>query len=173
MRQSDATPPPLAFSLAAVLAQHGSPVLFVDADLRSAPPASASGDPGLSEMLAGNAVLPFTQSIAGLPLLSVVHAGARPPFPPELIASSRMTGLLAAWRDEFSFIVIHSPAAFFADALVLAQLSDAVLMTARAGETKRDEVLPAYHALSRQVPDHAVLGVILESAPPGVACAHA
>ncbi len=173
VRQSDATPPPLAFSLAAVLAQHGSPVLFVDADLRSAPPASASGDPGLSEMLAGNAVLPFTQSIAGLPLLSVVHAGARPPFPPELIASSRMTGLLAAWRDEFSFIVIHSPAAVFADALVLAQLSDAVLMTARAGETKRDEVLPAYHALSRQVPDHAVLGVVLESALPGVARAHA
>jgi receptor protein-tyrosine kinase len=124
-------------------------------------------------MLSSEAVLPFTQSIAGLPLLSVVHAGARPPCPAELIASSRMNGLLASWRDEFNFIVIHSPAAVFADALVLAQLSDAVLLTARAGETKRDEVLPAWQALSRQVPDHAVLGLVLESASRGVPYAHA
>jgi Mrp family chromosome partitioning ATPase len=84
-----------------------------------------------------------------------------------------MNGLLASWRDEFNFIVIHSPAAVFADALVLAQLSDAVLLTARAGETKRDEVLPAWQALSRQVPDHAVLGLVLESASRGVPYAHA
>ncbi|MGB9032330.1 MAG: GNVR domain-containing protein, partial [Acidobacteriaceae bacterium] len=165
--------PPLALSLAAVLAQHGSSVLFVDADLRSAPAACPSADPGLTEMLSSSAILPFTQSIAGLPLLSVVHAGARPPCPSELIASTRMAGLLAAWRDDFNFIVIHSPAAVFADALVLAQLSDAVLVTAHAGHTKRDQVLPAFHALSRQVPDHAVLGVILQGVPHGVACAQA
>ena len=163
----------MALSLAAVLAQHGSSVLFVDADLRSAPAACPSADPGLTEMLSGSANLPFTQSIAGLPLLSVVHAGARPPCPSELIASTRMAGLLAAWRDDFSFIVINSPAAVYADALVLAQMSDAVLITARAGQTKRDQVLPAFHALSRQVPDHAVLGVILQGAPHGVACAQA
>jgi uncharacterized protein involved in exopolysaccharide biosynthesis/Mrp family chromosome partitioning ATPase len=172
-RSSQPPGPPLALSLAAVLAQHGSSVLFVDADLRSAPAACTSGEPGLTEMLSSSAILPFTQSIAGLPLLSVVHAGARPPCPSELIASTRMAGLLAAWRDEFSFIVIHSPAAVFADALVLAQLSDAVLVTAHAGQTKRDEVLPAFHALSRQVPDHAVLGVILQGVPHGVACAQA
>ncbi|MGC2300398.1 MAG: exopolysaccharide transport family protein [Acidobacteriaceae bacterium] len=165
--------PPLALSLAAVLAQHGSSVLFVDADLRSGSPGSTSSDPGLTEMLSSEAVLPFTQSIAGLPLLSVVHAGARPPCPAELIASSRMNGLLASWRDEFNFIVIHSPASVFADALVLAQLSDAVLLTAWAGETKRAEVLPAWQALSRQVPDHAVLGLVLESASRGVPYAHA
>ena len=165
--------PPLALTLAAVLAQHGSQVLFVDADLRAAPAASSSTDPGLSEMLTGNSVLPFTQSIAGLPLLSVVHAGARPPCPSELIASSRMAGLLTRWRDEFSFIVIHSPAAVFADALVLAQLSDAILVTAQAGHSTRDEFLPAFHALSRQTPDHAVLGVVLEGVSQEHSYAHA
>ena len=59
-------------------------------------------------------------------------------MPPELIASSRMANLLADWREMFSFIVIHAPAAVFADALVLAQLSDAVLVSAQAGETRRE-----------------------------------
>jgi uncharacterized protein involved in exopolysaccharide biosynthesis/Mrp family chromosome partitioning ATPase len=172
-RHSESAPPSLALSLAAVLAQHGSSVLFVDADLRSAPTACTSADPGLSEMLTDDAVLPFTHSIAGLPSLSVVHAGAHPPCPSELIASERMASLLAAWRDEFSFIVIHSPAAVFADALVLAQLSDAVLVSAQAGETTRNEILPAWHALSRQIPDHAVLGLVLEHATPGPPYAHA
>ena len=58
-------PPSLALSLATVLAQHGSSVLFVDADLRSAPDVNTSTDPGLSEMLSSQAVLPFTHSIAG------------------------------------------------------------------------------------------------------------
>ena len=165
--------PSLALSLAAVLAQHGSSVLYVDADLRSAPAASTATDPGLSEMLSDAGVLPFTQSIAGLPALSVVHAGAHPPCPSELIASSRMQSLLSAWREEFSFIVIHSPAAVFADALVLAQLSDAVLVSAQAGETTRDEILPAFNALSRQVPDHAVLGLVLEHANAGLPYARA
>ena len=172
-RKSEAPSPPLALTLATVLAQHGSSVLFVDADLRSAPPACTSAEPGLSEMLSSDAVLPFTQSIAGLPLLSVVNAGARPPCPSELIASSRMTSLLARWRDEFSFIVIQSPAALFSDALVLAQLSDAVLVTAQAGESKRNEILPAFHALSRQVPDHAVLGFVLQGVSHGLPYAHA
>jgi len=166
-------PPSLALSLAALLAQYGSPVLYVDADLRSAPASGSSADPGLSEMLANDAVLPFTQSIAGLPALSVVAAGAHPPCPSELIASSRMASLLAAWRDEFSFIVIHSPAAVFADALVLAQLSDAVLLTAQAGTTRRGQMLPVWNGLSRQIPDHAVLGLVLEDASPELPYAHA
>jgi len=165
--------PSLALSLAAVLAQNGSSVLFVDADLRSAPPTNTSADPGLSEILASEAVLPFKQAIAGLPSLSVVHAGAHPPCASELIASPRMANLLAAWREEFTFVVIHSPAAAFADALVLAQLSDAVLVSAQAGATTRHEILPAWNALSRQVPDHAVLGLVLEHASPGISHARA
>jgi polysaccharide biosynthesis transport protein len=166
-------PPSLALSLAAVLAQHGPSVLFIDADLRSAPAVHTYAEPGLSEILASEAMLPVLHPIAGLPSLCVVHAGAHPPCPSELIGSSRMASLLAAWRDEFTFIVIHSPAAVFADALVLAQISDAVLVSAQAGETTRNEILPAYHALSRQVPDHAILGLVLEHANHGPSYAHA
>lgn len=160
--------PSLALNLAAVLAQHGSPVLYIDADLRSAPSAGAfPAEPGLSDVLATDAD-PETVSLATIaPFLSVIHSGPRPPCPSELIASARMTSLLAHWRQGFSFIVINSPAPVYADALVLAQLSDAVLLTTRAGKTRKCEILPAFQALSRQVPDYAVLGLILEDASIG------
>ena len=173
VRKSDVPPPPLALSLAVELAQNGASVLFIDTDLRSAPSHATPADPGLSEMLSNSGVLPLTHSVADLPQLSVIHAGACPPCPSELVASARMNSLLQAWRDEFSFIVLHSPAAVFADALVLAQLSDAVLITAQAGQTRREHLSSAWNALSRQVPDHAVLGVVLESLSAGVPYARA
>jgi succinoglycan biosynthesis transport protein ExoP len=158
--------PSLALSLATVLAQYGAPVLFVDADLRNAPSAGVFPvAPGLSDALAANQSPDYDHS--GIPLLSVLHTGPRPPSPAELIASSRMSALLAAWRQDFRFIVISSPSTACAEALVLAQQSDAVLLTTRAGHTRRDAIAPAIHALSRQVPDHAVLGLVLENVPAG------
>lgn len=169
---SDDAPPSLALGLATVLAQQGSSVLFVDADLRSAPEVSTSADPGLSEMLANQAMFPFAHLVPDLPSLSVVHAGARTPCPAELIGSQRMSSLLATWRDDFSFIVIHGPSVSHADAFVLAQLSDAVLLTAQAGKTRRDAILPSFHALSRQVPDRAVLGLVLQEVSSGLSYAN-
>lgn len=162
---------PLAFSLAAALAQHGYPVLFVDCDLRSAPPPSLAPTtrlPGLSEMLSSDVLALPQKPYASLPLLSVVATGPRPPCPSELIASSRMSSLLDHWRQEFGFVLLHSPSVAYADALVLAQLSDAVLLAARAGQTRREEVGPAFDSLSRQVPSHAVLGLVLDGVASGV-----
>lgn len=161
---------PLAFSLAAVLAQHGYPVLFVDADLRAASPPSLTSRPplpGLSEMLSSDVLALPQKPYPMLPLLSVVRSGPRPPCPSELIASARMSSLLDRWRQEFGFILLHSPSVVYADALVLAQLSDAVLLAARAGRTQKDELAPAYDSLSRQVPSHAVLGLILDGVSSG------
>lgn len=154
--------PSLALGLAAVLAQHGARTLRVEADLRSAPPPEKSTCFGLSEMLTSESAPVEALPVADPPLLSMIYSGARPPCPAELIASSRMADLVAAWREEYGFVVIESPPPAFADGLILAQLSDAVLLTARSGETKRDEALGAYQALSRQVSDHAVLGFVLE-----------
>ncbi|HTW48183.1 MAG TPA: exopolysaccharide transport family protein [Acidobacteriaceae bacterium] len=160
--------PSLALGLAAVLAQHGASVLCVDANLRAAPPAGAYPvAPGLSDLLAGEESLDYDHPASAPPLLSVVHAGPRPPCPSELIASARMASILAQWRQEFNYIVVDSPAAACADALVLAQQADAVLLSARVGATRRSDLLPAFHAISRQVRDHAVLGLVLEDAPLG------
>ncbi len=165
--------PSLALNLAAVLAQHGASVLCVNADLRSAPTAAFPADPGLTDLLTSDCTLAYDHPASTPPLLSVIHTGTRPPCPSELIASPRMASLLARWRQEFNFIVIDSPAAVYADTLVLAQLSDAVLLAAHAGRTQRHEILPAFHALSRQVPDHAVLALILNGVSAGAPYAHA
>jgi succinoglycan biosynthesis transport protein ExoP len=171
---SEEQQPSLGLSLAVVLAQHGAPVLYVDADLRSAPlagvfPVAA----GLSDALAGDDLPEYDHPSLTPPLLSVLSTGPRPPCPAELIASERMTALLARWRREFTFVVIDSPSAVYADALVLAQQADAVLLAAHAGTTRRDQVTPAFDALSRQVRAQAVLGVILADAPGGGPYAHA
>jgi polysaccharide biosynthesis transport protein len=166
--------PSLALSLATVLAQHGASVLYVDANLRAAPPAGAYPvAAGLSDLLAGEETLRYDRPESAPPLLSVVHAGPRPPCPSELISSARMASLLAQWRQEFAFIVVESAAAVYADALVLAQQADAVLIRARSGTTRRDDVAPAFTALSRQVQSHAVLGLVLENTSGGGPGAHA
>lgn len=166
--------PSLALSLAAVFAQHGASVLCVDADLRNAPSAGVTPVPaGLSDLLAGGAPPCFDHQDNTPSLLSVLHTGPRPPSASQLIASSQFATLLAKWRQEFSFVIIRGPATQFADALVLAQLSDAVLVAAEAGRTPKSAILPAFHSLSRQVPDDAVLGLVLENVPAGAAYAHA
>lgn len=160
--------PTLALNLAAVLAQHGAPTLYVDADLRHAP---AAGDypvaPGLADLLAGDEDPAFLDPDSMPPLLSVLHTGARPPCPAERIASPRMKTLLEQWRQQFTFVVIDGPAAAYADALHLAQMSDVVLLAARADKTRRDAALQAFHGLSRQLQDHAALGLILENLSDG------
>lgn len=159
--------PILALRLAAVLAQHGAPALFVNADLRSAPAAGTPGtDPGLAEALAGGEGPALLKPEPSIPLC-VLGAGTRPPSSPELIASRRMAELLDSWREEFSFVVIQGSAAMYADALVLARLSDAVLLSARAEETRRDDFVLALNALQRQQPEDAVLGVVLENVSGG------
>jgi len=156
--------PSLALGLATVLAQYGSPVLYIDADLRSAPPAGAyPAEPGLSDLLTSEQSPGYAHPDAAPSLLSVLSSGARPPCPAELVASPRMQQLLAQCRDDFSFIVVDGPAAHFAETLVLAQQSDAVLVCACAGATRREGLLALHHALSHQVPNHAVLGVVLET----------
>jgi len=170
---SEENSPSLALSLAAVLAQHGSSVLCVDADLRSAPAGAFPTNPGLTDLLTSDRAPEYDHPASTPSLLSVIHTGNRPPCPAELIASPRMASLVARWRREFSFIVVDGPAAPYADALVLAQLSDAVLLAARSGRTRRDEILPAFDALSRQVPAHAVLALVLDGVPNGVPYAHA
>ena len=160
--------PTLALNLAAVLAQHGAPTLYVDADLRRAPAAGAFPvEPGLADLLAGDQQVPLLHPDSTPALLSALHTGARPACPSERIASPRMKGLLEQWRRQFTFIVIDGPPAAYADALCLARMSDAVLLAAQANDTARDATLHAFQTLRRSLPDHTSVGLILENAPDG------
>jgi Mrp family chromosome partitioning ATPase len=83
-----------------------------------------------------------------------------------------MAALLERCRKEFTFIVIHGPAATYADAFYLAQQSDAVLLCARSGQAKRDVVSRSVGELRHTLPDSTVIGVVLENVPEGERYAH-
>jgi Mrp family chromosome partitioning ATPase len=78
-----------------------------------------------------------------------------------------MAALLERCRKEFTFIVIHGPAAAYADALYLAQQSDAVLLSARSGQMKRHCLSRSLDELRHQVSATGVLGLVLENVPEG------
>src|SRR5215475_11032674 len=77
-----------------------------------------------------------------------------------------MQTLLAQWRNDYGFIVIDGPPALpVTDAIVLEQLSDAVLLVARHGVTEKKVIHRSYNLLSRQLPQHVVLGTVLNGVP--------
>src|SRR5207244_8116799 len=102
-----------SINTAVVLAQKGTRVLLIDADLRRPSIHKTLGmgpKIGLSNVLTGNA--PLQQAIVRstvLPSLFVLPAGPPPPNPAELVASSNMRDVLAELRDQYDHIIVHTP----------------------------------------------------------------
>jgi Mrp family chromosome partitioning ATPase len=70
--------------------------------------------------------------------LFVLPAGATPPNPAELLASTRTDFLLAQLRRRFDLLIIDSPPVIpVSDALLLAPQADSVVLVARAEKTNR------------------------------------
>lgn len=153
-------------NMAIVLAQQGKKVLLVDADLRR-PSLHLSFDlrqqPGLSNVLSGNAEARIATVPTGQRNLFVVPAGALPPQPSELLSSSLMEELLAQWRDEYDHVIIDSPPVLsVTDAVLLAVRADAVLLVVRSGQTTSGAVRRACDLLLHVKCN--LLGVVLNAA---------
>ena len=143
-----------AINLAVALAQSTKRVLLVEADMRK--PGllellSLGKKDGLSECLTGAAE--FTNAVASipeLPDLDVLSAGQRPPAPAELLGSDQMRGLIAQWRAEYDHVILDTPPIMgLTDAVVLASMSDAVVLVVRYGRTSRQTLCRARDLLTR------------------------
>jgi capsular exopolysaccharide synthesis family protein len=160
-------------NLAITLAQRGSRVLLVDADLRRSTLMRQLGvEPdskaGLSSMLTSNgASETVTKPFPQLPTLEVIAAGPQTPWPAELLASKKMRELLERWRAEYDHIVIDTPPVLlFADTLPLAVNADGVLLVVLARRSRRKAMVRTIDLLSRakvHVLGVIVNGVVLES----------
>ncbi len=155
-----------SINTAIVLAQKGTRVLLIDADLRRPSIHKALGmgpKTGLSNVLTGNAILQQAVTRSSiLPTLFVLTAGTPPPNPAELLASSNMKDILAELREQYDHIIVDTPPTLsVTDAVVMSTRADAVVLVIRSGQTTK-QALRRARDLLMQV-NARVAGVLLNA----------
>jgi len=155
-----------SINTAIVLAQKGTRVLLIDADLRRPSIHKTLGmgpKTGLTNVLTGNATL--QQAVVRssiLPTLFVLTAGTPPPNPAELLASSNMRDILAELREQYDHIIVDTPPTLsVTDAVVMSTRADAVVLVIRSGQTTK-QALRRARDLLMQV-NARVAGVLLNA----------
>jgi polysaccharide biosynthesis transport protein len=154
----------VAVSLAITLAQSGLRVLLVDTDMRRPRIHKALGIPssveGVSSAILGKANVKTFVRDSGVPNLWILPCGASPPNPAELLHAERFRNMVHELTQEFDRVIFDSPPlGAVTDASILARITDATVMVAKAGRTSKYALAKA----RRQVGDGTVnvLGCIL------------
>ena len=123
-------------NLALILAQMERKVLLVDGDLRR--PVQhhiweLSNSEGLSHVIVGQANVRTTIAKVS-DNLDVLTAGVVPPSPASLLDSKRMATLVHDFAIDYDFVIIDTPAlTVAADAAILGQMADGLLLVVRPG----------------------------------------
>jgi capsular exopolysaccharide synthesis family protein len=140
--------------LACAFALRHSRVLVIDGDMRR-PTLSGrfhvSNSVGLSSVLTGSAslaqaILPVPE----MPGLSILPAGPIPPAPASILDTKEMSALVEDVRSNFDFIVIDSPPALgLADASLLGQFADAIILVLSYADPSKSQVRRAKSMLGR------------------------
>jgi len=154
-------------NLAIALADSGSRVLLVDADLRRPKIADymgIEGAVGLTDVLIGKAELKDVIQPWGRAQLFVLPAGHIPPNPSELLGSARMTHIIAEFNRAFDVVIFDSPPLLpVTDAAVLAKNVGGAIIVVAAGRTHKNQLQGALAALSNV--GASVSGLVLTMLP--------
>jgi len=155
-----------SINTATVLAQKGTRVLLIDADLRRPSIHKTLGmgpRVGLSNVLTGGTtVQQATVRSSVLPNLFILPAGTPPPNPAELLASSQMMDILAELRDQYDHIIVDTPPTLsVTDAVVLSTRADAVVLVIRSGQTTKPALRRSRDILAQV--NARVAGVLLNA----------
>jgi capsular exopolysaccharide synthesis family protein len=153
-----------AVNLAVAVAEGGERVLLVDADLRRSSCHRAFGlEPpttGLASVLYRGQGPEVALLTTGVPNLTFLPAGPKPPDPSALLSGERASTLFQGLRERFPWIVIDSPPVLaVSDAAVLAAHADGVLLVVRANATPIEAVQLARDRL--EALGAPMLGVVL------------
>ncbi len=153
----------LAINLALAHAQTKR-TLLIDADMRRPQVGRRLGlNPaakGLSNLVAGQALLPQCLHTVADSQLLVMPVGDLPPNPLELILSDRFKAELAKLMDQFEIVMIDSPPVeLVSDALVIAPLATSTVLVAKAMSTPTPLVQKSIARLQRAGAN--MLGVVL------------
>ena len=142
-----------AANLAIALAQTSQRVLLIDADMRRPRVHELferSQEPGLSNVLVGDAKVSEAVHDASVAGLSVLPGGHCPPNPSELLGSRRFADLVAALERHFEWIIVDTPPVMaVTDACVVSHLADGVLFVVGAEMVSRQAIKTAVEQLER------------------------
>jgi succinoglycan biosynthesis transport protein ExoP len=140
-----------AINLAVALADSGSHVLLVDADLRRPSVADSlglEGGAGLTTVLIGRADVEDVVQPWGDSTLDVLAAGQVPPNPSELLGSTAMLTLIRRLTGSYDTVIIDSPPLLpVTDAAVLGRQSGGVLLVAGVDRIHRSQLGEALESL--------------------------
>jgi len=153
-------------NLSRLMAQAGTKVLLIDADLRR-PMLSTTfeidGAVGLTQALAGDVDMRDVIVDSGIANLSLLPAGRIPPNPSELLGSLRMKQLIDELSHDYFVILDAPPLLPVTDAGLLSAFCDGALLVQAAGKTQIEQ---SQHC--RRILDQVgsrLLGVVLNKAP--------
>jgi capsular exopolysaccharide synthesis family protein len=150
-------------NLAQTCALHERQVVLIDCDLRKPrlhQPFQLTAQPGVSNYLTGNATLEEILRPSGVPNLTLITAGSRPPNPGNLLNSEVFKDLIMQLREKYDHIIIDTPPVLgFADARFVSALVDGVLLVAKYQSTHKSAGRLAQQLLG-QAP---VLGAVLNA----------
>lgn len=153
----------VASNLAVGFALTGQHVLLIDGDMRRPRTHElfeCDQEPGLSNVLVGNAKPTEAVRKTNVAGLWVLPAGRTPPNPTELLSSKRFKDFLRSLGDNFETIIIDTPPVMVvADPLIVASLASSVVFVVGAEMTSR---FAALSSLQRLRQGHArVIGAVL------------
>lgn len=154
-------------NLAIAMADAGSRVLLVDADLRRPKTAEymgLEGAVGLSDVLIRTAKLEDVIQPWGKGDLFVLPAGKVPPNPSELLGSESMQKLIGFFEQEFDAVIFDAPPLLpVTDSAILARRVRNVVVVVAAGSTHKNQLRGALNSL--QNVDVEASGIVLTMLP--------
>ena len=142
-------------------------VLLIDCDLRKPRIHRAldlTNNVGLSNVLSGLDTIEMAlQQSKKYENLHVLSSGLIAPNPSEMLASDRMSKLLAELRKSYDYIIIDTPPInVVADALPIIKQSDGVILIVRQEHTTHNELSKAIKSL--QFIDARIIGIVMNAA---------
>ena len=138
-------------NLAIALAQNQKRVLVIDADMRKPrlhEVFKKENKNGLSNVLAGQALLKDVIQKTEIENLSLVTGGVLPPNPAELLESGKAKDVIAKAKENFDFVLFDSPPmAMLTDSIILSRIVDGTIIVIESGKTSKRILARLYQLL--------------------------
>ncbi|MBF7685635.1 polysaccharide biosynthesis tyrosine autokinase [Acinetobacter sp. B10A] len=134
----------ISANLAAILAQSGSRILLIDADMRRGylhKYFSDENESGLAEVLLEKSHMNTAIQSTDLEKLDFLGRGKNPSHPSELLNTGLFEKMLEQLKEQYDHIIIDTPPVLaVTDATIVSQFSDVNLLVVRFAKTSKKEL---------------------------------